>query len=69
MQDLILLLGPTNTPTGGRYISTKNGHVVSITAQFNCQQGGFPANANLNADFNSQPETATAKLIIESVNW
>ena len=69
MQDVIELIGPTNTKYGDQFITTTNGHVVSVSAQFNCEQGGFPANANLNADFNSQPETVTAKLIIESVNW
>lgn len=69
MQDEMVLFNPSDTGSGNHFINTKNGYVVSISAQFNCQQGGFPASANLNADFNSQPETATAKLIMESVQW
>lgn len=69
MQDEMVLFNPSDTNSGNHFINTKNGYVVSISAQFNCQQGGFPAGANLNADFNSQPETATAKLMMESVQW
>ncbi|HUY53156.1 MAG TPA: hypothetical protein VMV24_01100 [Candidatus Dormibacteraeota bacterium] len=69
MGDEMVLFNPADTQYGDHFISTKNGHIVAITAQFNCQQGGFPADANLNADFNSQPETATAKLMMESIKF
>lgn len=59
----------TNPPDshGTQYITTKNGFYVSVTADFNCVQSGFPSTANLNEDFNSRPETATAKLIMKSL--
>ena len=70
MQDVIYLFNPHDTQQySGYFISTKNGYIVSVSAQFNCQQGGFPAGTNLNTDFNSQPETATAKLIMESLKF
>jgi hypothetical protein len=67
MQDYLLLLGTTSNSHGNRYISTENGYFVSVHANFNCGQGGFPEGSNLNADFNSQPETATAKLVMKSI--
>jgi cytoskeletal protein RodZ len=69
MQDQMLLITNPSNSNGNHYISTKNNYYVAVTAQFNCQQGGFPAGANLNADFNSQPETATAKLIMKSIQF
>ncbi len=69
MQDEMVLYNPADTANGNHFINTNNGYVVSVSAQFNCQQGGFPAGANLNADFTQQPETATAKLIMQSIKW
>jgi hypothetical protein len=67
MQDQMLLITDPSNSNGNYFISTKNNYYVAVTAQFNCQQGGFPEGTNLNADFNSQPETATAKLIMKSI--
>ncbi len=67
MKDQMLLITNPSDSHGNHYISTKNNYYVSVIAQFNCQQGGFPANADLNADFTSQPETVTAKLIMKSI--
>lgn len=67
MQDIMWLITNPSNSNGNHYISTKNNYWVAVSAQFNCQQGGFPAGANLDADFNSQPETATAKLIMKSI--
>ena len=67
MKDQMLLITNPSNSNGNHFITTKNSYYVAVTAQFNCQQGGFPAGANLNAEFNSQPETATAKLMMKSI--
>ncbi len=68
MQSEMILYTPNNT-TGNHFVSTKNNYVVSVKAGYNaCQQsdGGI---TNKQADFDKQPETATAKLIIKSVKF
>jgi hypothetical protein len=67
MQDQMLLITNPSNSNGNYFLSTKNNYYVSVIAQFNCQQGGFPEGSNLNADFNSQAETTTAKLIMKSI--
>jgi hypothetical protein len=70
MQDVMVLYNPKDTTSnGGQIINTQNGYSVIVSAEFNCGQAGFPPNANLNADFNTQPETATAKLIMKSIQF
>jgi hypothetical protein len=69
MADEMVLFNPSDTGSGDHFIDTNNNYVVSVSAQFNCQQGGFPSGTNLNQGFTQRPETATAKLIIESVKW
>lgn len=69
MADEMVLYNPSDTSSGNHFVNTNNGYVVSVSAEFNCQQGGFPATTNLNADFATQPETATAKLIMESLKF
>ena len=69
MLDTLILTSTPPSSVGNTYIDTKNNYVVEVSARFNCGQGGQPGITNLNADFNSQPETAIAKLIIESIKF
>ena len=70
MQSELILHTPNNS-AGNHFITTNNGFVVSVDAGFNrCQQPtGGEGITNQQADFNSQPETAIAKLIIKSLRF
>jgi hypothetical protein len=69
MQDQLILYKPANAQSGSYFIHTNNGYVVYVSAQFNCQQGGFPPGTNLYQNFNKMPQTAVAKSIIESIKF
>jgi len=60
----------TNPPSsrGQSYIDTRDDYRVEVTAQYNCIQGGEGIE-DLNADFDAQPDTMAAKLIMKSVQF
>lgn len=51
---------------GALYVNANNGYVFSVTAQYNCIQGGEGIE-DLDADFNAQPATKDAILVIKSL--
>ncbi len=69
MLDTMELVSVPPSNLGSQYINTQNNFSVIVQAQFNCGQGGQSGITNLNADFNSQPETAIAKLIMKSIKF
>lgn len=68
MGNIIRLI--TNPPSskGQSYIDTRNDYRVQVTAQYNCLQGGEGIE-DLNADFEAQPDTMAAKLIMKSIKF
>jgi hypothetical protein len=69
MQSVMRLMTNPASSHGMTYISTQHDYYVSVEAEFNCQQGGFPPDADLSRDFNSQPEIQAAKLIMKSITF
>lgn len=68
MGNVMRLIGSQPGSKGQAYIDTNNGYVVEVTAQYNCMQGGEGIE-DLNADFEKQPDTMAAKLIMKSIKF
>jgi len=68
MQSQMVLFTP-NHKDGDHFISTKNGYVVSVSAQFNCGQADYKILENMTEDFSQREEVKTAKLIMKSISY
>lgn len=68
MGNIMRLMASKPSSRGQAYIDTKNGYVAQIVAQYNCLQGGEGIE-DLNANFESQPDTIVAKLIMKSIKF
>lgn len=68
MGNIMRLVSNPPSTQGQSYIDTRNNYNVEVVAQYNCIQGGEGIE-NLDADFNMQPDTITAKLIMKSISF
>jgi len=68
MGNIMRLIASQPSSRGQAYIDARNGYVVQVVAQYNCMQGSEGIE-DLNADFDSQPDTMAAKLIMKSIKF
>ena len=68
MGNILRLVSNPGGSKGQSYIDTNNDYRVEANAQYNCIQGGEGIE-NLDADFDTQPDTINAKLILKSIRF
>lgn len=64
-----MVLTTPNHKDGDHFVSTQNGYIVSVSAEFNCGQADAEILEKMTDNFNEREEVKTAKLIMKSIKF